>query len=75
MDSSRQLGLLYIFVGSGLGGVVRYGLAMGVRGVYNKPFPMGTFVVNVVACLLMGFLVGMADQKQLLSPAGRLFWT
>jgi fluoride exporter len=31
--------------------------------------------VNIVACLLLGFVIGLADHRQLISPATRLFWT
>lgn len=31
-------------------------------------FPLGTFVVNVVGCFLIGALLGLAEQKNLLSP-------
>jgi CrcB protein len=28
----------------------------------------------VIACFVLGFVIGLADQKQLLSPVARLFW-
>jgi CrcB protein len=31
-------------------------------------------VVNVAACLVLGFVIGLADHKQIISPAARLFW-
>ena len=36
-------------------------------------FPLGTLVVNVTGCLLIGFLAGLAEHAHLLSPATRLF--
>ena len=36
-------------------------------------FPYGTLVVNVVGCLLIGFLGGVAEYRQALEPAQRLF--
>lgn len=32
-------------------------------------FPLGTFVVNVIGCFLIGALLGVAEQKNLLSPS------
>lgn len=32
-------------------------------------FPLGTFVVNVVGCFVIGALLGLAEQKNLLSPS------
>ncbi|MBQ8544487.1 MAG: fluoride efflux transporter CrcB [Alistipes sp.] len=31
-------------------------------------FPLGTFVVNVVGCFVIGALLGLAEQRNLLSP-------
>lgn len=31
-------------------------------------FPLGTFVVNVAGCFVIGALLGLAEQKNLLSP-------
>ncbi|MFT4061567.1 MAG: fluoride efflux transporter CrcB [Edaphocola sp.] len=67
-------GLLYIFVGSGLGGLLRYGFGKWVNSLWQSPYPWGTFAVNVAACLLLGFVVGQADVRGIISPAARLFW-
>lgn len=67
--------LLLIFVGGGLGSVIRFGMGKWVNAFHNQNFPWGTLVVNGVACLAMGLLIGLADHKQLLSPSARLFWT
>lgn len=67
--------LLAIFIGSGLGGLTRFSLSKLVDTWHNHHFPFGTFVVNFVACLILGFVIGLADQKQILSPTSRLFLT
>jgi CrcB protein len=36
-------------------------------------FPYGTLVVNVAGCLLIGLLGGLAEYRQVLEPATRLF--
>lgn len=40
----------------------------------TSSFPFGTLAVNVVGCLVLGFLGGWAEQRQTLSPATRLFF-
>lgn len=45
-----------IFLGSGAGGLLRYGLGGIVQGWCGSQFPVGTLVVNVSGCLAMGFL-------------------
>lgn len=48
--------LLLVFLGAGLGGVLRYAIVGGVHALIDHPFPSGTLVVNVIGCLAIGFL-------------------
>ncbi|MBA4696476.1 MAG: fluoride efflux transporter CrcB [Legionella sp.] len=47
---------LLIFLGAGLGGVCRYNVSQAIHRVGGDHFPLGTFVVNLTGCFLMGFL-------------------
>jgi CrcB protein len=67
--------LILIFVGGGLGSVVRYSLGRWITGLHTQQFPYGTLVVNIIACFILGLIIGLADHKQLFSPSARLFWT
>ncbi len=49
--------LTLIFLGSGLGGVLRFGVSELVHAWWRGAFPMGTLVVNVTGCVAIGFLV------------------
>lgn len=51
-----MLKLTLIFLGSGLGGLLRYAFSGWVQKFGNGAFPMGTLAVNVAGCLLIGFL-------------------
>jgi fluoride exporter len=66
--------LLTIFLGGGLGSVTRFALAKWVSGLHSHHFPYGTLIINVVACLLLGLVIGLADHRQMLSPTARAFW-
>ncbi|HNL05817.1 MAG TPA: fluoride efflux transporter CrcB [Chitinophagales bacterium] len=66
--------IIYIFIGSGLGGLTRFGLGKWINALYSSIFPLGTFTVNILACIVLGFIVGLADNKQIFSPQLRLFW-
>ncbi len=66
--------LIYIFIGSGLGGLARFGFGKWINSFHSNEFPFGTFIVNILACFVLGFIVGFADNKQLISPQIRLFW-
>lgn len=63
-----------IFIGGGLGSVVRYLLNRWVTALHQINFPLGTLAVNIVACFILGLIIGLADHKQYLSPDTRMFW-
>jgi len=65
---------LLVFAGGGLGSIARYAVGRAVATFYQGSFPWATATANVIACLLLGIVIGMADQRQLISPMGRLFW-
>ena len=66
--------IIMIFLGGGLGSVFRYGVGRWIGTLHTNYFPFGTLAANILACLLLGLLVGLAEHKQLLSPSARLFW-
>jgi CrcB protein len=62
----------------GLGGFFGSGLRFALGGWVQRLFPysqmpLGTMTVNVVGCLLIGFLGGLAEQRQILDTGLRLF--
>ena len=67
--------ILMVFFGGGLGSVVRYSLGKWINNQHGQNFPWGTLVVNIVACFVLGLMIGMADHKLIISPLARLFWT
>ena len=66
--------VVLIFIGGGLGSVVRYLLNRWVMALHQINFPLGTLAVNIVACFVLGLIIGLADHKQYLSADTRLFW-
>ena len=52
--------LVYIFIGGGLGSVLRFAVSTYSQKFYTfKSFPIGTFAVNMLGCLLMGVLISL----------------
>jgi CrcB protein len=49
------------------GAVARYGLTGLVFRIYGGTFPAGTYVVNVVGCLLFGLIWPLAEERLLIS--------
>ena len=47
---------LAVAVGGALGSLLRFWMSTGVYALLGRGFPYGTLAVNVLGCLLMGFL-------------------
>ena len=67
------LNIFLIAIGGALGSVARYLLSTFVLRATGTLFPLGTFVVNVIGCLVFGAIAGAASQRVQLAPALRLF--
>ena len=66
--------IVLVGVGSFVGGVLRYGLSTWVHRVLDNPwFPYGTLAVNVLGCLVIGFLAGLAETRTAFTSEARLF--
>ena len=66
--------IVLVGVGSLVGGVLRYGLSTWVHRVLDNPwFPYGTLAVNVLGCLVIGFLAGLAETRTAFTSEARLF--
>jgi len=62
----------------GLGGFLGSGLRFALSGWAQRSlafgqFPVGTLTVNVLGCLLIGYLGGLAEQRQVMESGLRLF--
>ena len=65
--------LLLVAAGGALGSVARFLLSgLVLRQVPDWRFPLGTFTVNVVGCLVAGILAGLAERNSLFTPQVRL---
>jgi CrcB protein len=71
---SVLLNLIYVGLGGFLGSIGRYLLSGAVYQIFPKLyFPIGTAVVNILGCLLIGFITGLAEVRNLLGPEMRVF--
>ncbi len=64
--------VLLIFLGSGVVGVLRYGLGGWAQRFAGPSFPVGTLVVNVLGCLLIGWLGAALTGRLLIREEYRL---
>lgn len=61
-----------VFLGGGLGSVLRYLISRPLNPLFQNFF-MGTFLVNIIGCLLIGFVLGLTAKGNFLSSNGTLF--
>ena len=69
--------ILYIFIGGGIGSVLRYLGQLTVNGRTSGlafPFSWGTFSVNIIGCILIGLFYSVSERWHL-SMEVRLFLT
>lgn len=60
--------IVLVGIGSGIGGICRYLISL-FMGHAHIGFPWGTFVVNIIGCLLIGILWGLTSRFQNLPTA------
>jgi len=59
MMAQDFMNCLVVFMGAGTGGVLRYLLSRFVTGAMPDGFPLGTLLVNLIGCLIIGLLSGI----------------
>jgi len=67
---------LVLWVGAGgfIGSSLRFLVSGWVQRLFSfGTFPWGTLAVNGLGCLVLGFLGGLADSRQMFGPAQRAF--
>ena len=50
--------LVAIFIGGGLGSIARFGVTKGVLYYFKHDLPIGTFLANLLACVVLGLALG-----------------
>ena len=55
--------LIGIAFGGALGAVARYGLSELVRALWPSHFPLGTMVVNITGCFIVGLYLTLSSEK------------
>lgn len=67
-----MLNIFFIFIGAGLGGVMRYWVTSAGYVLLGRQFPYGTLLVNVSGCFLMGLVfVLLMERFDGMAPALR----
>lgn len=62
---------MYIAVGGAVGAIARFWVDSAVASRLGTRFPYGTFVVNMTACVIIGFSLTFLAKRTDLNPAWR----
>lgn len=57
--------IIYVFIGGGTGSALRYLMQMIINRNIITAFPLGTFVVNIIGCMLIGMFYTLSDRFSL----------
>ena len=63
--------IVLIGIGGLLGSISRYLTASLFTKVFPSSFPYGTFIVNVVGCLLIGIIFGLSERLIVIGTHGQ----
>ena len=65
------MNFLYVALGGALGAMARYAISLIP---VKTQFPILTLITNILGAVLIGFIVGLTDKKESVSPGSVLFW-
>ncbi len=69
-----MINVVLVGVGGFIGAILRYLLSGAIYRLLAYPiFPIGIAIVNIIGCLVIGFLGGLVESRQALTPELRTF--
>ena len=70
-----MISYIAIFIGGGIGAVLRYLITFLSNKIFGSEYPYGTFIINIIGCLFLGFIIAVAANKDMLHSNRVLFLT
>lgn len=69
------MGRILFLIGTGgfIAGILRYITTIYFTKLFPSAFPYGTFLVNILGCLLIGIVYGLSERLSWFTPEWRLF--
>jgi CrcB protein len=64
-----------VILGGGIGSALRFGISNFIAGRYGDTFPLGTLIVNITGCFLIGLIAAISgpDGRVLIGSHARQF--
>lgn len=75
MASHTLANILFVALGSGIGGASRYVLSKVIQENSTSGFPLGTLIVNITGCLLLGIIYAFIEKGSEMGDGMKLFLT
>lgn len=66
---------LIVGLGGFLGGAIRFLSTNLIHKYFVTNYPLGTMIINIIGCLLIGFFLGIFEKGHIISANLRLFLT
>ncbi|MGE5341201.1 MAG: fluoride efflux transporter CrcB [Candidatus Omnitrophota bacterium] len=60
--------MIYVIIGGSLGAISRYGIGILSIKIFGDKFPLGTLIVNLVGCFLIGLSFSAGIERSFLNP-------
>lgn len=67
-----MLEIILVAIGGGIGSVARYLTSNWAAARFGADFPLGTLLVNVVGCFIIGLFMALTTERLSVSPYWRL---
>jgi fluoride exporter len=65
--------IFLVFIGGGIGSVVRMGIAYFVGQNFKTTFPVATLCSNILSCIILAIVIGLMSEKLMLHNSLRMF--
>ena len=67
--------ILFVGLGGAIGSIARFLISKWIYDLHPQTFPLGTFLVNIFGCFLIGLFYAISAKGNYFSPDFRLFLT
>lgn len=57
--------ILLVGLGGAIGSILRYVFSLGIKQFVSTSFPIATFSINIIGCLIIGLLYGISEKHHL----------
>lgn len=65
--------LFAVFIGGGLGSLLRFGIGKATHAFYQGAFPVGTLFANLISCVVLGFVMLLLSKYSALTFPWKAF--